>query len=148
MKLTDLVALLTAEGLLPRVNPHMSHQLRGFGKSFAAVGTHVTEAGPVDSLAHDLEPLQAGLEPLVVQLVLLILLRAESYRLDFNYLWTYDLYSPLHNVSDAWISIMRASGRRLGLRVFWTLWNGIELIGLWFSWCSLYSWGQRVTDQM
>jgi hypothetical protein len=74
---TDLVALLTAEGLLPRVNPHMSHQLRGFGKPFAAVGTHVTEAGPVDRLAHDLEPLQAGLEPLVVQLVLLVLLKAE-----------------------------------------------------------------------
>ncbi len=80
--MTDLVALLTAEGLLPRVNSHMSHQLRGFGKPFAAVGTHVTEAGPVDRLAHDLEPLQAGFEPLVVQLVLLVLL--ESYRSDIK----------------------------------------------------------------
>ncbi len=42
----------------------------------------MTEAGPVDRLAHHLEPLQAGLEPLVVQLVLLVLLRAEGYKLD------------------------------------------------------------------
>jgi hypothetical protein len=31
-----------------------------------------------------------------------------------NYLCTYDLYSPVHNVLDACISITRASGRGLG----------------------------------
>ena len=31
-----------------------------------------------------------------------------------NYLCTYDLYSPVHNVLDAFISITRASGRELG----------------------------------
>ncbi len=31
-----------------------------------------------------------------------------------NYLCTYDLYSPVHNVLDACISIIRASGRGLG----------------------------------
>jgi hypothetical protein len=31
-----------------------------------------------------------------------------------NYLCTFDLYSPEHNVFDACISITRASGRRLG----------------------------------
>ncbi len=33
---------------------------------------------------------------------------------DINYLCTYDLYSPVHNVLDACISITRASGRGLG----------------------------------
>jgi hypothetical protein len=32
----------------------------------------------------------------------------------FNNLCTYDLCSPVHNVLDACISIMRGSGRRLG----------------------------------
>jgi hypothetical protein len=31
-----------------------------------------------------------------------------------NYLCTYDLYSPVHNVWDACISITRGSGRWLG----------------------------------
>ncbi len=31
-----------------------------------------------------------------------------------NYLCTYDLYSPVHNVLDACISITRGSGRGLG----------------------------------
>ncbi len=33
---------------------------------------------------------------------------------NYNYLCTYDLYSPLHNVLDACISITRGSGRELG----------------------------------
>jgi hypothetical protein len=33
---------------------------------------------------------------------------------DFSYLFTHDLYSPVHNVLDACISIRRASGRGLG----------------------------------
>jgi hypothetical protein len=33
---------------------------------------------------------------------------------QINYLCTYDLYSPDHNVLDACISITRASGRGLG----------------------------------
>ncbi len=33
---------------------------------------------------------------------------------NFNYLCTHDLYSPVHNVLDACISIMRGSGRGLG----------------------------------
>ncbi len=41
----------------------------------------------------------------------------------FSYLCNYDLYSPLHNVLDACISITRASGRGLGPG------SGIELIG-------------------
>jgi hypothetical protein len=32
----------------------------------------------------------------------------------YNYLCTYDLYSPMHNVLDACIAITRASGRGLG----------------------------------
>jgi hypothetical protein len=35
----------------------------------------------------------------------------------FNYLCTYDLYSPVHNVLDACISITRGSGRGLGLGI-------------------------------
>jgi hypothetical protein len=31
-----------------------------------------------------------------------------------NYLYTYDLYSPVHNVLDVYISITWGSGRRLG----------------------------------
>ncbi len=34
--------------------------------------------------------------------------------LDFNYLCTYDLSGPVHNVLDACISITRANGRGLG----------------------------------
>jgi hypothetical protein len=33
---------------------------------------------------------------------------------DINYLCTYDLYSPVHNVLDACISITRGSRRGLG----------------------------------
>jgi len=43
--------------------------------------------------------------------------------IHINYLCTYDLYRPVHNVLDACISIKRASGR-VGLwnsRVFWAL---------------------------
>jgi hypothetical protein len=41
----------------------------------------------------------------------------------YNYLCTYDLYSPVHNVLDACISITRVSGRGLGpgIRVFWAM---------------------------
>jgi|688.fasta_scaffold290072_1 hypothetical protein len=41
---------------------------------------------------------------------------------NWNHLCTYDLYSPGHNVLDAWISIIWASGRGLGprnLEFFW-----------------------------
>ncbi len=37
-----------------------------------------------------------------------------SLSLVFNYLCTYDLYSTVHNVLDACISITRASGQGLG----------------------------------
>jgi hypothetical protein len=33
---------------------------------------------------------------------------------NFNYLCTYDLYSPVHNVLNACISITRGRGRGLG----------------------------------
>ncbi len=36
----------------------------------------------------------------------------------FNYLCTYDLYSSVHNVLDAWISITRGRGRGLGPRIW------------------------------
>jgi hypothetical protein len=51
--------------------------------------------------------------------------------LDYNYLCTYDLYSPVHNVLDACIFITRGSGRGLGpvILEFLTLGNGIEPIG-------------------
>ncbi len=35
-------------------------------------------------------------------------------QIRINYLGTYDLYSPVHNVLDACIFITRASGRGLG----------------------------------
>ncbi len=58
---------------------------------------------------------------------------SESFRETCNnYLCTYDLYSPVHNVLDAFISITRASGRGLGPGIrefFWAPWNGIEPIG-------------------
>jgi hypothetical protein len=38
----------------------------------------------------------------------------QSLRVNYSYLCTYDLYSPVHNVLDACISITRASGRGLG----------------------------------
>jgi hypothetical protein len=37
--------------------------------------------------------------------------------LAYSYLCTYDLYSPVHNVLDACISITRAGGRELGLEI-------------------------------
>jgi hypothetical protein len=37
--------------------------------------------------------------------------------MHFNYLCTCDLYSPVHNVLDAFISNTRASGRELGTRI-------------------------------
>ncbi len=54
--------------------------------------------------------------------------------LYYNYLFTNDLYSPVHNVLDACISITWASRKWEGVgswnsRVFWALWNGIEPIG-------------------
>jgi hypothetical protein len=39
---------------------------------------------------------------------------AGSLYFTYSYLCTYDLYSPVHNVLDACISITRASGRGLG----------------------------------
>jgi hypothetical protein len=45
-------------------------------------------------------------------------------REQINYLLTYDLYSPVHNVLDVCISITRGSVRGFGLwnlRVFWAL---------------------------
>ncbi len=38
----------------------------------------------------------------------------EDYDGKNNYLCTYDLYSPMHNVLDAFISITRGSGKGLG----------------------------------
>jgi hypothetical protein len=47
-----------------------------------------------------------------------------------NYLCTYDLYTPVHNVLDAYIiSINRASGRVLGLEFKSLMGHGIEPIG-------------------
>jgi hypothetical protein len=41
-------------------------------------------------------------------------IRGQNVMSHFNYLCTYDLYSPVHNVLDACISIMKGSGRGLG----------------------------------
>jgi hypothetical protein len=46
-----------------------------------------------------------------------------TYKADYNYLFSYDLNSPLHNVLDACIFITWGSGRGLGLEFecFWAL---------------------------
>ncbi len=53
---------------------------------------------------------------------------------QINYLYTYDLYSPMHNVLDACISITRASGRGLGpgIRKFFgpVKWHESEIVTL------------------
>ena len=49
-----------------------------------------------------------------------------------NYLCTYDLYSPVHNVLDACISITWGKWEGVGpwnSRVFWALENGNEPVG-------------------
>ncbi len=53
----------------------------------------------------------------------------EIVMFTINYLCTYDLYSPVHNVLDACMSITRANGRGLGpgIREFFGLCD--ELIG-------------------
>ena len=57
--------------------------------------------------------------------------RGQFYRNNrINYLCTYDLYSPVHNVLDACISITWGSGWALEFPSFFeTLWNGNEPIG-------------------
>ncbi len=47
-------------------------------------------------------------------LVLPFPLNLRSAKVTFSYLWTYDLYSPMHNVLDVCISITRASAKGLG----------------------------------
>ncbi len=49
---------------------------------------------------------------------------------DNNYLCTYDLYSPVHNVLDACISITRESGRGLGPGS-WGLFGLCEMASSW-----------------
>jgi hypothetical protein len=43
-----------------------------------------------------------------------VVLQVNDAAVSFNYLCTYDLYSPVHNVLDACISITWGSGRGLG----------------------------------
>ncbi len=44
-------------------------------------------------------------------------MNTSSLMVSFNYLCAYDLYSPVHNVLDACISITRESRRALGPRI-------------------------------
>jgi hypothetical protein len=89
---THSVALLAAEGFLPSVDPFVAHQLGGFGEILATVGTLVAEPGPVDGPVHLLAQLQAGLEPLVAQLVLFVLLK--------HWLWLF--WKTCVNVCNSW----------------------------------------------
>ncbi len=77
---------------------------------------------------------------------------SKNYILYINYLCTYDLYSLVHKVLDACISITRASGRGLGPGIgeFWALWNGIKPIGECNSGIPLllYSWYNKRTLSM
>ncbi len=56
------------------------------------------------------EQVEALIWPIAISCVVIHRRKMRQY----NYLCTYDLYSPVHNVLDACICITRASGRGLG----------------------------------